>query len=557
MGAKVIKSREVRFKNYDQEQVLQVPVNVSSLIPSGHLVRIVNKVVEDIDMSVLEPYYTVFGCPAYNPKMLIKVWIYGYCERIYTSRRLAKAMRENINFIWLSGNQQPSFKTLSEFRGARMQRMIDIIFKQVLILLSESGHIDLGDLYVDGSKLAANANQYKRVWRKNTERYKQAVVERIDLLLKEIKVLQQQEDAQHGQGDLPELGGGDQITVVLNSETVSQHLRELYELVEQESAKQEGVNKIKVKELARLGNKLVKEQDNLIKYEQQEAVLGERNSYSKTDPDATMLRMKDDRLLPGYNVQHTTSNQYIVNYTIAQNGSDSPTLSVHLDKMEVRFEGLDKPEEISLGADAGYGSEENYADLERRGIEAYVKYPLWYQEESGELAKKQFRRENWVYDAQSDTYTCPNQRTLVFREETKRISENGYEKTVRLYECQSCENCPFANDCKKSETKNRTVMHSPKGEAYKAKAKELLATDRGLEVRSNRSIEVESAFGDIKYNMKYDRFILRGKDKVYVEYGLLSIAHNLRKVYCKESGIWAEYYAQRASKRGEKRLKRA
>jgi hypothetical protein len=100
-------------------------------------------------------------------------------------------------------------------------------------------------------------------------------------------------------------------------------------------------------------------------------------------------------------------------------------------------------------------------------------------------------------------------------------------------------------------------MHSPKGEAYKAKAKELLATDRGLEVRSNRSIEVESAFGDIKYNMKYDRFILRGKDKVYVEYGLLSIAHNLRKVYCKESGIWAEYYAQRASKRGEKRLKRA
>jgi Transposase DDE domain len=122
---------------------------------------------------------------------------------------------------------------------------------------------------------------------------------------------------------------------------------------------------------------------------------------------------------------------------------------------------------------------------------------LWYQEESGELAKKRFRRENWTYDAQSDTYTCPNQRILVFKEETKRTSENGYERTVRLYECQSCDNCPFASECK------------------------------------------------------------RGQDKVYVEYGLLSIAHNLRKVYCKESGIWAEYYAQRASKKGEKRLKRA
>jgi transposase len=557
MDAKVIKNQKIRFKKYDQEQVLQVPVNVSLLIPIGHLVRIVNKVVEDIDMSVLDQYYTGIGCPAYNPKMLIKVWIYGYCERVYTSRRLAKAIRENINFIWLSGNQQPSFKTLSEFRGERMQSMIDIIFKQVLVLLSESGHIDLGDLYVDGSKLAANANQYKCVWRKNTERYKQAVVERIDLLLKEIKVLQQQEDSQHGQGDLPELGQGEPVAVVLNSETVSQHLRTLHELVAQEHAKQEGANKTKVKELARLGNKLTKEQENLIKYEDQEAILGERNSYSKTDPDATMLRMKDERLLPGYNVQHTTSNQYIVNYTIAQNGSDSPTLPVHLDKMEVRFEGLDRPEETSLGADAGYGSEENYADLERRGIEAYVKYPLWYQEESGELAKKRFRRENWTYDAQSDTYTCPNQQILVFKEETTRTSENGYERTVRLYECQNCDNCPFASVCKKSETKNRTVLHSPKGEAYKAKAKELLATDRGLEVRSNRSIEVESAFGDIKYNMKYERFILRGQDKVYVEYGLLSIAHNLRKVYCKESGIWAEYYAQRASKKGEKRLKRA
>jgi transposase len=557
MDAKVLKNQEIRFKKYDQEQVLQVPVNVSLLIPSGHLVRIVNQAVENIDMSVLEHYYTGFGCPAYNPKMLIKVWIYGYCERVYTSRRLAKAIRENINFIWLSGNQQPSFKTLSEFRGERMQSMIDIIFKQVLLVLVESGYIDLGDLYVDGTKLEANANQYKRVWKKNTDRHKQAVVERISLLLEEIKVLQQEEESQHGQGDLRELGQGEPVTVVLNSETVSQHLKSLHELVVEESAKQESVNKTKVKELARLGNKLAKEQENLIKYEDQETILGERNSYSQTDTDATMLRMKNERLLPGYNVQHTTSNQYIVNYTIAQNGSDSPTLPIHLDKMEVRFEGLDRPEEISLGADAGYGSEENYADLEHRGIEAYVKYPLWYQEESGQLAKKRFRRENWTYDAQSDTYTCPNQQILVFKEETTRTSENGYERTIRLYECQSCDNCPFASECKKSETKNRTVMHSPKGEAYKAKAKELLATDWGLEVRSNRSIEVESAFGDIKYNMKYERFILRGQDKVYVEYGLLSIAHNLRKVYCKESGIWAEYYAQRASKKGEKRLKRA
>jgi transposase len=557
MSAKVSKVKVLKFKNYDQEQVMHVPINVSSLIPSSHLVRIVNQVVEDIDMSILEQYYLGGGRSPYHPKMLIKVWIYGYCDRVYTSRRLAKALRENIHFIWLSGNQQPCFKTLSEFRGERMQAMIDVIFKQVLLLLVESGYLDLGDLYVDGSKWEASANQYKRVWRANTERYKVAVTERIASLLEEIKVLQSEEDLDHGQGDLRELGKGDPLTVVLNSETVNQHLVALHELVAQESARQQFSNKSRIKDLSRLGQKLAKEQENLIKYEQQEAILGERNSYSHTDPDATMLRMKDDRLRPAYNVQHTTSSQYIVNYTLAQNSSDSPTLPAHLDKMETRFEGLKTPEVISLGADAGYGSEENYADLESRSIEAYVKYPLWHQEVSGELAKKQFRRENWIYDAQSDTYTCPQQRTLIFKEEVKRTSENGYEKTLRIYECQSCENCPFATECKKSETKNRTVMHSPKGEAYKAKAKERLETARGVEVRSNRSVEVESSFGDLKYNMMHDRFVLRGIHKVYVEYGLLAIGHNLRKVYCKESGIWAAYYAQRASKKGKKGLKRA
>ena len=119
MAAKVEKVKEIKFKKYDQNQVLQVPIDVSSLIPSGHLVRIVDQVVEEIDMSVLEQYYTGWGCRPYHPKMLIKVWIYGYCERVYTSRRLSKALRENIHFMWLSGNQQPCFKTLSEFRETR------------------------------------------------------------------------------------------------------------------------------------------------------------------------------------------------------------------------------------------------------------------------------------------------------------------------------------------------------------------------------------------------------------------------------------------------------
>jgi len=140
-------------------------------------------------------------------------------------------------------------------------------------------------------------------------------------------------------------------------------------------------------------------------------------------------------------------------------------------------------------------------------------------------------------------------RTLHFLEERTVVSSNNYEKTIRLYRCESCQECPFASECKKSEDQARTVSFSPDGEAYKQKARQMLNSDKGLHMRSQRGIEVESAFGDIKYNMRHRRFLLREKHKVYVEYGLLAIGHNLRKVYCEKSGCWAAYYAQRARKR--------
>ena len=552
------KVREKVFKNYDQDQVFHAPIFIADLIPPVHLVRIVDKVVEEIDMSSLELYYVGGGRSAYHPKMMIKLWIYGYCERIYTSRRLTKMIRENVNYIWLSGGQQPCFKTMSDFRSGKLQEMVDMVFKQVLAMLIDLGYIDLDDLYVDGSKWEANANRHKVVWRKNTERYKSVVIERIEALLLEIKALQLEEDAKYGVKDLAEKGSGEDISMVLTSEIVEQHLISLQNLVSAQAVAQVENKKHKRQtEAEKLAKKLSEEQSKLIKYEAQESILGNRNSYNKTDEDATMLRMKDERLLPAYNVEHTTSQQYVTNYTIAQNASDSPTLIPHIEKMAERFEGLADLKDTALGADAGYGSEENYAYLEGRGMIAYVKYPMWYQEQTGELAKKLFRRENWTYDKESDSYTCPNNRKLNFAYQKTDITDNGYERTVHVYQSESCKDCPFAEQCKRSEQSARTVQHSPKGEAYKEKAKELLDTPKGKEMRKQRSIEVESVFGDIKFNMQHDRFILRGKNKVYVEYGLLAIGHNLRKVYCQQSGIWEDYYAQRAAKKAQKSQKRA
>jgi transposase len=546
--------KKVIFKKYDQNQYVSVPIDIASFIPEGHLVRIIDGVVEEMDMSVLESYYIGGGSSSYHPKMLIKVWLYGYCTKVYTSRPLSKALIEQVPFMWLAGGQSPCFKTLCEFRSERMQGLIDGVFKEVLLMLIEEGYINLEDIYVDGSKWEANGNKHKVVWAKNTERYKKAVLERIEGLLQEVQVLQAAEDAKYGTRHLESMGEGKEVSIVLNSEQIRNHIQSLQSLIAQkaEQAKNKTGKKL-VQRLRTLSKAIEKEEEKVEKYEQQERILDGRNSYNQTDRDATMLRMKDEQLLPAYNVQHSTNNQYVTNYTVGQTASDSPTMPEHLDKLEQRLEGIAKPGQQNVVSDGGYGSEENYADLERRGMVAYVKYPLFYQEQTGEILKSKFRRENFPYDAQNDTFTCPNNRKLVFDHEEKVKTLTGYEREIRVYQCENCQDCPFAADCKKTEHGQRSVQFSPKGEVFKAQAKEKLTSAKGIEVRKQRGIEVESVFGDLKYNMKHERFILRSLEKVYVEYGLLAIAHNLRKVYCVKSGIWADYYAQRAAKKAQKR----
>ncbi len=549
MSVKIEKENKVHFKKYDQLQVLQIPVDISKLIPDTHLVRVVDRVVEEIDMAKLECFYKGGGSSSYHPKMLIKVWIYGYCERVYTSRRLAKAMRENVNFIWLSGNQHPSFKTLSNFRGARMQAMVDIVFKQVILVLLSSGHLSLDDIYLDGTKLEANANEHKRVWLKNLERYSAGVLARVEELLAGARALQDAEDKEHGPGDLPELGGGKSLQVTLDAKSVGEHLSRLQELVSAEADKE------KAKALARLAGKLGKEQAKLEKYGRQRQDLAGRNSMSTTDKDATILKMKDGQLLPAYNVQHTTSNQYVVNYTIAQNAADSTTLPAHVDKLRELLGEILPRDGINLGADAGYGSEENYAYLEANGITPYVKYTSWFQEETGEHAKKLFHKDNWDHDEHSDSYKCPNGQSLPFLRLEKHATPSGYTKELKVYKSLGCEGCPLAAACK-GDNDRRTISRSDAWEGYKVKVKALLGSEKGKEVRSRRATEVESVFGDIKFNMGYNRFLLRGKVKVGVEYGLLSMAHNLRKLHCEENGTWREYYAQRSAKKAAKQNKK-
>jgi transposase len=548
IGSNIPENREIRFKDYDQSLRIHLPVLLEDLVSDKALARIINELEEGIALSKLERYYSGIGRPGYHPRMLIKVWLYGYCTGVCTSRPLAKKLREDLSFMWLAGGQRPSFKTLSSFRSSRMQDVINEVLSSVLRYLVE--HEYLNDLYTDGSKWEANANKYKITWRKNTERYKDAVLERIAGLLEKWQALQREEDASYGNRDLASHKPSEAIAIILHSEQLESQVKHLNMVVEQTTSK-----KLK-RSLKSCANQLAKEQEKLKKYEEQERIIGQRNSFVKTDPDATGMRMKDDALKPGYNGQITTSGQFILGASIHQHASDSPTLPSHLEQLENQLAGLLPTDwQPDHTMDAGYGSEENYALLAQEGHTAYVKYPLWYQEHTGKLAKKAFHSANWHYDPVSDCYECPSGQLLFFKEIQTKTTANGYERNMRVYEAKSCQGCALFEQCRGENAKptsQRTVRRSVQLEAFKSAAKERLASETGKRKRAQRSIDVETPFANIKYNMGHRRFLLRGIEKVSVEFLLLATAHNIIKIHSRQTGIWQQHDARRAAKKALK-----
>jgi hypothetical protein len=300
-----------------------------------------------------------------------------------------------------------------------------------------------------------------------------------------------------------------------------------------ERLKQEPENK-KLKKAVKTLEK--KHLPRLEKYEEQEKILAGRNSYSKTDPDATCFRMKEDRAAekpmprPAYNAQIGTEGQFIVGYSVHQRAGDPGCFIPHM-KQQIW------PEDVKIQnvcTDAAYGSEENYAYVEKEKLGNYLKYNTFYREthppRKPELIQKaSFRVENLPYNSDKDEFTCPANHPLTYRETRPYRTENGYLTQRRFYECSECGSCPLKSQCTKAKG-NRRIQVSFKLREYRQQAKENLLSEQGVALRKQRGPDVETPFGDIKYNMGVRRFLLRGLKKVETEWGLLSLAHNMRKL---------------------------
>ena len=508
---RVCTKTKVVFKNYTPNQVMMLPPSLEELIDKNHPVRIVNQVIDKIDIDPLLKKFKGGGTSSYHPRMLLKVLIYGYVNNTYSSRRMEAALKENIHFMWLAGMSKPDHNTLNRFRSERLKEVLKTVFGKVVELLADAGYLSLKEVYTDGTKLEAQANRYTFVWGNAIKTSKSKMEEQ----LKSLWAYAESVAAEELKDEAPESFAP--VSAGQVKDTIEKIDRAL-----------EG-KEIAKKKRQQLNYAKKNWPSNLDRYAKQEQLLGKRNSYSKTDTDATFMRMKEDhmkngQLKPAYNVQFSSHDQYVVNYSIHQNPTDTTTLKKHLES----FHSLYQQYPEVLTADAGYGSEENYLLLDKYKIEGYVKHNQFDREQHNKNVDW-FKSDQLEYDKKSDVVYCPAGDEMKRIGETTRTTANGFKQKLTKYQAKNCKGCLLREACH-SQKANRIVDINHRLRRLKQQANMKLKSEKGITYRKKRAADIEPVFANIKHNKNFKRFMLKGLDKVAIETGLLALAHNLAKI---------------------------
>lgn len=508
----------LHFRSYDPDQTLLFPQRIDRDIPKDDPVRILKSVIESLDLSGFKKLYHERGRSPYHPKMMLMVILYSYMNNVYSCRKIEKLLYRDIYYIWLSGYQKPDFATINRFRN-RVKNEIGHIFTLLVLILVEKGFVTLEVEYLDGTKIESKANKYTFVWRKSVERNREKLLEKIRVLLQQINEQMAQDKA------------ADVDTLELTPQTLYEISKEFKEALgsapeaktKEEKAAQRGKNKM-FKELERHGEKLAEYNSRL---EQMEG----RNSISKTDPSATFMRMKEDAMCngqtkPGYNLQISSENQFITDFALFPNPTDTLTFIPFLGSFPGRYGRFPK----RVVADSGYGSEENYRFMDEAGIEGFVKYNRFHLEHRPRYKPDTFHPDSLYYNEEGDYYICPMGQRMSRTGTLQTRTEGGYISQSACYRAIRCKGCPLRCLCYKAKANQRAIRVNHRLNAYKRKACELLTSEEGIKERGRRCIEPEAVFGQMKSNMAYRRFRHMGKDKVVMDFTFFAIAFNIKKL---------------------------
>jgi len=426
------------FKQYNQNQLQLLPPDLSDMVAKDHLARLINHVVDEMDLSFIEQTYSSNGQHAYPPRMLLKILVYGYASGVRSSRKLADRLKEDIVCMWLAGRLTPDFRTIADFRKDKLADFKKI-FEEVLETSFQIGMARVGKVMIDGTKIRASASKNKAVYRVNLARRKELIKKKVGEIIAEAEKLDEEEEKLYGNATPHRTGK------IFTKEDVAKALKKV---------RQERNRLAKKKAVLKIKANIIKEKEIIMRKD--------RNSFTSSDPDATVMMMKEGYIAPGYNVQLATEHQVILGYDISSDRNDTKLLKPMVREVQERTNR--KPE--TIGSDSGYGTKKNYRYLKKERIASYIPYPTYEQE---------------------------------------RILRNK-----GLYE-------PPKNPDHELEK-------------YKFRQRLRLQSEEGKLMMKQRREDVEPTIGNLKRNLGFRRFNLRGKQKCELELGLFSVAHNLIKI---------------------------
>ena len=516
------------FKYYEQNQ-LMIPMQWRTLIDKDDIVFVLNDVIEQMNIDKILETYSPLGTDSYHPKMMLKILMYGYIRKKYSSRLIAEAVNSDVKFIWLAGGNKPTRNVINAFRKDKMKLIMEDVFSELMVILEAKGYINSEEYFVDGTKIEANANKYTFVWKKNVEKQREILQKKVHELMKEIDKLNEEEDKLYPDEEKhPE-----EITPEELEEFAKRLSDKLNKKPEEDKTKEEKQDDKRIKKIIKKIN--IDFKPRLERYNKDLEIMGEnRNSYSKTDHDATFMHMKEDhmrngQLKPGYNVQVGTCNEFITAWSIHQNRNDNGTLISHLE----RHKKLTGKDPKKLGADSGYGNQENYEYLKKKKIKNFVKYTYFHKEQKKSFMAQKYNWQNMPYDEVNDEFACPEGNKLKYVTTKSEKTGTGFIQEYRIYECENCSTCANKSLCTKAKG-NRQINFYKKMWSLKQEARKNLLSQEGIEMRKKRAQFSERVFGQIKWNMGFKRFMLRGLEKVDIEWGLLSMAFDIKKMYKKD-----------------------
>ena len=505
---------------------MKLPVDMERIIKINDPVYSFSEVVAHMDL------YRYFasedrrtGRPEYDRETLFKIVLFSFMEFGYCSvRRIRQLCETDIRFLWLLGERNPpSVMTIQNFIHNELSQSIEDIFTEINAYIFEKEHVDTNHIYIDGTKLKANAGNYTWVWKKSCIKSRNKVFGKITKVLSRINEITR--SLQNVEFEVFQEYSIERVEYMIS------RFLQITDTNPEDFVHGKGKHKT---EIQRLFEVLWEYRAQLREYSEHIAICGDkRNSYSKTDCAATFMRVKrdymgNDQLLPAYNIQMGVCDEYIAQYGVYPYASDMDCFKPLMEAFYARY-GFYPQYPV---ADAGYGSFNNYLYCTEKGMEKFMKFPMYEKEtKDGKYKNNPYRAVNFPIDEDGDL-VCPNGKKFHFLRSSP-VKGNKYGRTEEYYQCEDCTGCPHRDQCYKGK-ENRTIRLNEELTGIHKEVLENLNSIHGALLRMNRSIQAEGAFGTVKWNHSYTRLRRRGVEGVLLELALVSSGFNLHKYHLKQ-----------------------